>query len=64
MKEFLNQALTPIVEYVCNQSRSIWHLFSTIEYTPLKDVNMQVLNIKIQKKNLFRYIFRVVKEYC
>ncbi|UJR22851.1 hypothetical protein I4U23_025880 [Adineta vaga] len=43
MNTFLNQALTPIVNYVLNQPRSIPYLFSTIGYTPLKKENGKVL---------------------
>ncbi|CAF1269692.1 unnamed protein product [Rotaria sordida] len=53
MNEFLNQALTPIVDYVCNQKRSISHLFSTIEYTPLKNGNQRVL---LESKHCLDYL--------
>ncbi|CAF4526958.1 unnamed protein product, partial [Rotaria sp. Silwood2] len=53
MGEFLNQALTPIVDYVCNQNRSISHLFSTVEYTALKNGNQRVL---LESKHCLDYL--------
>ncbi|CAF1041019.1 unnamed protein product [Adineta ricciae] len=43
MNEFLNQALTPIVNYVLNHPRSVPYLLSTIGYTLLKKDNGKVL---------------------
>jgi hypothetical protein len=62
MNEFLNQALTPIVNYVCNQTRSIPYLFSTIEYTPLKKVCIRQTSQK--RLSVLCGIYRVIKEYC
>ncbi|CAF1186359.1 unnamed protein product [Rotaria sp. Silwood1] len=53
MQEFLNQALTPIVDYVCHQNRSILHLFSTVEYTPLKNGNQRIL---LESKHCLDYL--------
>lgn len=39
MQNYLKQALTPIVEYVFNENRSIRNLFSAIDYAPLVKVN-------------------------
>ena len=41
MNEFLNQAMTPIVNFVLNQPRSVPYLLSTIGYTLLKKVRIR-----------------------
>ncbi len=38
MQSYLKQTLTPIVEHVFNENRSIRNLFSAIDYAPLKKV--------------------------
>lgn len=41
MTSFLRVTLTPIVEHVFSENRSIRNLFSVVNYSPVKKVNIQ-----------------------
>lgn len=43
MQTYLKQTLTPIVEFVFNENRSIRNLFSAIDYAPVKKVTKKIL---------------------
>jgi hypothetical protein len=54
MYAYLKQTLTPILEYVFNENRSIRNLFSVIDYAPL---------IKVIKINqIFIFFFDIFIE--
>ena len=64
INEFLNQALTPIVAFICTRNRSISYIFSTIEYTTLK--NVCITKLKKKSKTDFPFVletYRAIKEY-
>ena len=61
LPDFLSQTLTPIVNYVLNQHRSLTNLFSIIEYTPLKRVCIDEF-VCHDRSNYLRNMSRVINE--
>ncbi|CAF3463294.1 unnamed protein product [Rotaria socialis] len=53
INEFLNQALTPLVNYALNRTPSISHLFSTVQYTQLKTGNQRIM---LESKHWLDYL--------